>query len=591
MLRPRTIFQSTLSALSIILLIGILIVYFNSIPTQHLSQSAFDTGLVAAYSFDEGAGDTLTDVSAGENTGTIHGAQWSRTGKYGGALYFDGIDDYVAIPDTQALEITNSITIAAWVYPLNNSGWRSIVHKINANKLDYGLYSSTEQNTPGGFVYTTTENAAMGRDTIPNLAWTHLASTYDGVALRLYVNGNLIQTTPVTGNINVSQGNFFVGGSALWGDYFQGRIDEVRIYDQALDEHAIDRITHKPLGEPAEIMPANFVAAYAFENIEGTSVIDATGKGHNGTIAGATLTAHGYYGQAMVFDGVDDIITIPDDRSLDLNTEFTIAAWISPTLLGGWQKILSKGHNAESAYTLYASTDDGLPAAELTLVSGAVQSKGATRLPLATWTYIAMTYDGALLTLFINGKPVRAVPTAGTMRSSAGQLQIGGDAQSGDYFAGIIDEVSLYNRAFQDEAVAILAHVAIGKLPTSSPDDPYPSQPNSRSSGAISPPPTSIATPTSVYRSADTAYEQAVYIPIIITSAPAQSIQRPVKHADTFYVREDWDTLVTFNGQQRTLAYIAGFNAEVNDPRIFDGSVISKIILAFGTQVIIEFSS
>jgi hypothetical protein len=73
-----------------------------------------------------------------------------------------------------------------------------------------------------------------GTTALPLNAWTHLVTTFDGSALRLYVNGILVQTSAHGGAATVSSGALRIGGNAIWGEYFKGRIDEVRIYNRAL---------------------------------------------------------------------------------------------------------------------------------------------------------------------------------------------------------------------------------------------------------------------------------------------------------------------------------------------------------------------
>ena len=72
-------------------------------------------GLVAAYSFNEGNGNTVADASGNGNTGTIVGATWTTAGKYGGALSFNGTSSYVNLRNRASLRLTGSMTWSAWV--------------------------------------------------------------------------------------------------------------------------------------------------------------------------------------------------------------------------------------------------------------------------------------------------------------------------------------------------------------------------------------------------------------------------------------------------------------------------------------------
>src|ERR1044072_2486799 len=86
---------------------------------------AAPTGLVASYSFDAGSGSTLVDNSGRGNTGAISGASWT-TGKNGGALSFDGVNDSVRINDSAALDLTTGMTLEAWVRPATTDAtWRT----------------------------------------------------------------------------------------------------------------------------------------------------------------------------------------------------------------------------------------------------------------------------------------------------------------------------------------------------------------------------------------------------------------------------------------------------------------------------------
>src|SRR5206468_2316498 len=76
--------------------------------------------------------------------------------------------------------------------------------------------------------------ALNGTAAVPTGVWTHLAASYDGTTLRLYVNGAQVSQSAVSGSIAASSSPLRIGGNAIWGEYFTGLIDEVRVYNRAL---------------------------------------------------------------------------------------------------------------------------------------------------------------------------------------------------------------------------------------------------------------------------------------------------------------------------------------------------------------------
>ena len=156
------------------------------------------TGLVAAYSFNEGTGTTLVDRSGRGHTGTISGATWSTQGKFGGALSFDGVNDWVTISDTAALDLTTGMTLEAWVAPSTLSGWRTALLKERPGGLAYALYTSGDGTLPSGYVAAPGDVAVIGASSLPVNTWAHIALTYDGTTLRLFVNGVQVRTAGLT---------------------------------------------------------------------------------------------------------------------------------------------------------------------------------------------------------------------------------------------------------------------------------------------------------------------------------------------------------------------------------------------------------
>ena len=215
----------------------------ETINLESLSSPANpSTGLVAAYSFEEGSGSTTADVSGQGNPGVISGASWSARGKFGNALYFNGANSWVTINDSPSLDLTNSMTLEAWVYPTSAmSGWRAVINKEQPGGFGaaYYLAANSDLNQPELAVYTTDWHKLYGGPSLNANQWIHLAGTYDGTTLRLYVNGNQVSSQPQTGGIDVTNGVLRIGGNSYWGEFFQGRIDEVRIYNRALSASEI----------------------------------------------------------------------------------------------------------------------------------------------------------------------------------------------------------------------------------------------------------------------------------------------------------------------------------------------------------------
>ena len=191
-------------------------------------------GLVAAYGFDETSGTTTADSSGNALTGTLSGPARNTGGKFGGALSYDGVNDWVTVNDAAPLHLTTGMTLEAWVKPTALSGWRTVIVKEQAADLAYALYANTGTNRPSGNVFTGAEQEARGTAQVALNTWTHLAATYDGATLRLYVNGTQVATKAVTGALVSSTRALRFGGNAIWSEWFTGLLDEVRVYNRAL---------------------------------------------------------------------------------------------------------------------------------------------------------------------------------------------------------------------------------------------------------------------------------------------------------------------------------------------------------------------
>jgi PKD repeat protein len=197
-------------------------------------------GLVAAYGFEEASGSMVADASGKGNHGTIKEAVRINSGRYGKALKFDGVNDWVTVNDSAALDLSSSMTLEAWVYPQTLAGWRTVLLKEKPGDAVYYLDSSNDARLPNSGIKIGGLKEINGANQLPVNQWTHLVSTYDGQYHRLYVNGAEVVKSAQNGLIQQSDGVLRIGGNSVWGEYFQGYIDEVRIYNRALTPSEIN---------------------------------------------------------------------------------------------------------------------------------------------------------------------------------------------------------------------------------------------------------------------------------------------------------------------------------------------------------------
>ena len=212
-------------------------------------------GLVAAYGFEEGIGSTTADASGNANNGTITGAAWTTAGKYGDALLFNGTNSLVTVNDSPWLDLTTGLTLEAWVYPTALSGWRPIVYKPQGTGLCYVLQGSSGATGVPSLGLSVAPSNLMGPNPLPLNTWSHLAATYDGATMILYVNGVQVASQTQSGALSTSTDPLTIGGNSS-GEAFAGIIDEVRIYNRALNASAIQTDMNTPVSPAVPRPPA-----------------------------------------------------------------------------------------------------------------------------------------------------------------------------------------------------------------------------------------------------------------------------------------------------------------------------------------------
>jgi len=203
--------------------------------------------------FDEGSGSNMTyDYSGNKNNGTLTNMNiagnstsgWNSTDcKYGNCLKFDGINDYVDCGNSESLQITSAITVSVWVKVKNEGSYDAIVAKSDGNTAGWVLSARGDDDTWSFWVYVGSFYRGQMAKTWQDGNWHHVVGTYDGETVTIYVDGveGTEDTTP-SGDITDYNGNVMIGQESDGGVFFDGTLDEVKIYSRALsgDEVSAD---------------------------------------------------------------------------------------------------------------------------------------------------------------------------------------------------------------------------------------------------------------------------------------------------------------------------------------------------------------
>jgi len=212
----------------------------NNVATMTVPVSRV-IGLVAAYGFNEASGSTTMDASGNNNTGTLGGGVVrTASGRFGSSLSFNG--DYVTVANAASLNLTTTMTLEAWVYPTGTGDYGTVVMKEQPGAYVYALYGSAPSTPSAEFNVGKGQSGQRITSSPSSLVlntWTHLATTFDGSIVRVYVNGTQVASQAFTGRITTSSGALRIGGSRVRGEYFTGQIDEVRVYDRALSSREV----------------------------------------------------------------------------------------------------------------------------------------------------------------------------------------------------------------------------------------------------------------------------------------------------------------------------------------------------------------
>jgi len=435
--------------------------------------------------FDEGQGDTAYDrgvikeITGSGHDGTLTNMStsgtstaWSVSGKSGSALRFDGINDYVLIPDNDALDIADELTISAWINPSNFPYTEAeIVDKGRGSVTSYRfqLRDSDElafQAYFGGN-YTLIKTAGLN---IPKNIWSHVLVTYDGDKVRLYFNGELQKVSAsLTGNLGTNASPIYIG---YWSDSsynFQGMMDEIKVYNYTLTQDEIRQEYNQ--GQTVVLSQTNVQKQASSDGLiawwkmdedswSGTTgeVIDYSGTGSHGTaVNSANTTSTAKFGRAGYFSqSTDDRVSVTTPSVNFATTDYTFETWIKRDGAGDRDTIIygSGPHfGIESSNVLFWNNHDG---------SNKLYYGNAT-ISADTWTHIAISIGREYIKFYVNGE-LDAQRVKNEVASTCTNWYIGYVTSANSWnLTGILDNLKIY--ANERTASQIMRDYADGPPP------------------------------------------------------------------------------------------------------------------------------
>ncbi len=390
--------------------------------------------------------------------------QVTSDGAHNEALTFDGVDDVLTISMNKGVSLDNGFTLATWIYPPSGStsGWHDFLgyHPSSGHRNrppGFWLYNGT--NIHSGFGDGTNWNTVSTNDEITLDTWNHVATTYDGTTYRIYVNGTEVAltqsgTTGYTGFAGRVPIGFDTINIGKVDNRFAGSLDEVFIYDRALDANDIAKLAtyQQPSDIPVLDMSFDVAEPYVFP------VQDVSGQSNHAYCDDGTCPTHTSDGRidgALEFDGVDDMLTIPEDAIDIANQSFSVSFWARRDSSGSNHYVLAQGTNTTNqGLAIGFRSNDTFTCA----FWGNDFNTSATYTD-TDWHHWTCTYDADAKerAIYRDGALVDSVQTNVNPYQGSGTLSIGYLVQVGwGFFEGALDKLQIYQRALTSDEVDTL---------------------------------------------------------------------------------------------------------------------------------------
>jgi hypothetical protein len=437
-------------------------------------------GLVGYWTFDgnDVAGTKAYDQSTNSNTGTLTGGPTRAIGKIGQALDFDGVDDKVQVVGSP-LNKANDYTYSLWV--LGDEDW-------DTASSDYGVFNNTVLDANSYHtllkidINNTNQLQFVSRDGVPTTTsvfsdksswnanqWYHITIVHDSLNNILwYIDGVLDDTDAFVAAYTSESPDFFIGARQSLNNntYFDGKIDEVRIYNRALSAEEVRELYNMTKGSGFNKTKKNritdgLVGHWTFDgpDMSGNKAYDQTSNDNDGTLTGGPTRTIGKIGQALDFDGVDDYVTSTITGGGTTNT-VTISLWFyADSAVAAYDGLFETRLGGGEFRGILVGGASGNPIT-FSWVGTSPQYDAATGLTFTTgrWYFVTLVISADDTNIYLyddTGTLKTYTDTADNLVKDINTTwDIGRDPIGGTrYWPGKLDEVRIYNRALSAEEV------------------------------------------------------------------------------------------------------------------------------------------
>ena len=417
--------------------------------------AAAEDGLILHLKFD---GDLNDASGSGNDAECTYGSIAYEDGILGKSAVFNG-KSYLEIADNDTLDL-DKFTISLWAYKSDNMRGDEDVPYLYKEKDEdswsapYRLYEYRE-NVPT--IYLHEEDSELNQFELDGAAvdirkWYLLTVTYNGSEVRVYENDVLSKKQSVTGSPVATIGDLYIGNND--GEFFfNGNMDDLRIYNRAVSAQEVSSLYQAGLKESPELLTQkdSLVAHYKFNG----DTTDATEYKNDAEIsAGKISYIDGVNGTAAKFSK-NTYLEVMDDLSLDFDEGFSITAWITMYQADQIMTLLNKNgvsttsNSEDYAYRIHVTHDyydfNYVP---FGYQPGEQSSRHTFDNSLKNkWVQFGLTYDTEEVRWYYNGKMVGKEEVSeysdSDLAHSTGKVMIGSDGEY--FFEGAIDELKLYN--------------------------------------------------------------------------------------------------------------------------------------------------